>query len=77
MRRQLFRDLGQSFYEWYKSGSVRFVYGTEGKDLNRKIGHLAVLIEYVTKKKGNLLNKVQMTAFPCFEYASVSLLCTV
>ena len=51
MKREAFRDLGESFYDWYKAGRVKFVYGTEGKDLDKEIKHISELIEYIEKKK--------------------------
>ena len=54
MKREAFRDLGERFYDWHKAGRVKFVYGTEGKDLNEEIKHILELIEYIKKKKESL-----------------------
>ena len=55
MKREVFRDLGQMFYDWYKTDRVKFVYGTEGRDCEIEIEHISELIEYVKKKKESLL----------------------
>jgi hypothetical protein len=46
-----FRNLGQTFYRWYKADKVKFVYGTEARGLDMEIQRIAELIEYVKKKK--------------------------
>jgi biotin synthase-like enzyme len=51
MKRRLFRDLGKMFHGWYRAGRVKFVYGTQGRDLDEEIKHISQLIEYVKKKK--------------------------
>ena len=51
MDRRLFQDLGQKFYEWHKTNRVKFIYGTSGKGLDKKIERMSELIEYVKKKK--------------------------
>ncbi len=55
MKKRIFRDLGCSFYDWYKTNRVKFVYGTDGKDLDIKIEHISELINYVKKKKKSLM----------------------
>ncbi len=55
MKRELFRDLGERFHEWHKTDKVKFIYGTEGKNPDNEIEHISELIEYVKKKKKNLL----------------------
>jgi len=57
MKKELLRDMGERFYGWHKGNKVKFVYGTEGKDLDREIEHIRELIEYVKKKKERLLQQ--------------------
>ena len=54
MKKQLFQDLGQRFYEWHNRNKIKFVYGTGGKGLDKEIEHISELIEYVKKKKKSL-----------------------
>ena len=44
LKQDAFRDLGEAFYEWYRAGKVKFVYGTEGKPLDGEIGRMIGLI---------------------------------
>ena len=55
MKRKVFYDLGRAFDEWYEEGRVKFVYGTEGKGLEREIKHISALIDCIKKKKGKSL----------------------
>jgi len=54
MNNEHFFDLGVNFYEWYKKGKVKFVYGTESKNLDEEIVRISKLIEYVKIKRNNL-----------------------
>ena len=58
MKQRLFRDLGERFYEWRKSDRVKFLYGTEDKDLDSEIERISEFIEYVRGKKGILLHNI-------------------
>ena len=57
MRQRLLRDLGKRFYEWCKGDKVKFVYGTKGKGLDKRIDHILGLIEYSKGKKKRCLNR--------------------
>ena len=51
MTDQMFRDLGRVFHEWYKNDKLKFIYGTEGRNLNTEIERASRLVEYVKHKK--------------------------
>ena len=53
-KNEVFLNLGQAFYEWYRSDKLKFVYGTEGKNLETEIERISELIEYVKDKKRSL-----------------------
>ena len=54
MKREILRDLGQNFYNWYVTDRVKFVYGTEGKYCEIEIEHIVNLIKYVERKRQDL-----------------------
>jgi len=56
MNNRFFHDLGKQFYEWHKNNKVWFEYGGHSKDLELEVERLAGLIDYVEKKKEDLLN---------------------
>lgn len=49
--KELFYSLGKNFYDWNQSGQLKFIFGTEGKNIEKEILRLAELIEYVKDKK--------------------------
>ncbi len=52
--KEQFQNLGQTFYEWYKQDKLKFIYGTDSRNLEMEIKRISELIEYVLNKKNHL-----------------------
>ena len=51
MENDKYRKIGKNFYDWYKTGKLRFIINDGNSELKSEFKRVVELIEYVEEKK--------------------------